>query len=134
MRLPPSSTAWRMAESRRGSVPSSPSSADSSAASTRARQRARAGWAPLPPGSGLAIGQARERLRPFRGFGVGEQAHAQLGLLQRVPAAAVEAHAALVGGEGFLQAHVALFHLLYQLLELVERGLEIGDRRGVVVG
>src|SRR5690606_29687436 len=67
---------------------------------------------------------------------VAEQPHAQFGLLQRGLAAAVEADARLVGGQRFLEAHVAVLHLLDQLLERVEGALEIGDGGpfGVVLG
>ena len=63
-------------------------------------------------------------------LGIAEQADTQFGLFQRALALAVEADAALIGCERLFQAHVAVLHLLDQLLELVERGLEIGDRGG----
>src|SRR5690606_25274544 len=134
MRLPPSRTACRIAASRRGSVrPSRWSNAAASATSTRLRQRARVSSSPGPPGSGVAI-DAGEGFGPLRRFGVGEQAYAQFGLLQRLLAAAVQAHAALVGGQRFLETHLAVLHLLDQLLELVERALEGGNGGGVGSG
>src|SRR5690606_21494943 len=77
-----------------------------------------------------------ERLRALGVVRVAEQPHAQFGLLQRGLAAAVEADARLVGGQRFLEAHVAVLHLLDQLLERVEGALEIGDggALGVVLG
>src|SRR5690606_23945452 len=56
-----------------------------------------------------------------------EQADPQLGLLQRLLAAAVQADAALVGGERILEAQVTVLHRLDQLFEGVERGFEVGD-------
>src|SRR5207342_70414 len=124
MRLPPSNTACRIAPCRRcGDVPGSGSAADS-AASTRARHGPK----------------SKSGIRRAEGFGVvrllriGEQAHAQFRLFQRGLAFAIQTDAALVGGEGFLEAHLAVFHLLHQLFELVERGFEIGDRGSGGVG
>src|SRR5690606_25046971 len=132
MRLPPSSTAWRMAAARPGSGAGCAARASPSTRSIRARQpssRARAARAG-EPGSGMVAG-GRERRRGLGLLRIGEQAHAQLGLLQRLLAATVEADAALIGGERLLQAHVAVLHLLHELLEGVERGFEVGDRGGV---
>ena len=65
---------------------------------------------------------------------IAEQPHAQFRLFQRALALAIEADAAFVGGQRFLQAHFAVFHLFDQLLERIERGLEIGDRGGFGCG
>src|SRR6478735_1025700 len=99
--------AWR----RCGAVFASASTA-ASAASTRARQAAKSV-------SGIR-GRRAEGFGVVGLFRIGEQAHAQFGLFQRGLAYAVEAHAALVRGERFLEAHFAVFHLLHQLFELVE--------------
>src|SRR5690606_19842932 len=89
--------------------------------------------ASAPRASGI-VAQGRERRGGIGLLWIAEQAHAQLGFLQRLLAATVEAHATLVGGERFLEAQVAVLHLLDQLLERVERGFEVGDRRGGVGG
>src|SRR5690606_34239490 len=133
MRLPPSSAAWRMAACRRRGSAAGSGRAASSVASVRARQPACAS----PPASGIAAVAGRgERLRALGVVRVAEQPHAQFGLLQRGLAAAVEADARLVGGQRFREAHVAVLHLLDQLLERVEGALEIGDGGpfGVVLG
>ena len=44
------------------------------------------------------------------------------------------ADAALVGGQRVFKAHLAVFHLLDQLFERVQRLLEIGDGRGLGCG
>src|SRR5579875_2410078 len=68
----------------------------------------------------------------FEGFGVvgrigiEQQAHAQFGLVQGLLAVSVEADAALEGGQRFVQAQLAAFHARHQLLELVQRMLEVG--------
>ena len=133
MRLPPSSTAWRIAACRRA------------ASDRRTAARVERGIDARAPGaarrSDLDV-RHRPRCRPGarEGFGavrvvrIAEQAHAQFGLFQRRLASAVQADAAFVGGERFFQAHLAVFHLLHQLLELVERGFEIGDRGRLVFG
>src|SRR5688500_3728674 len=78
------------------------------------------------PSSGIGSGRRRTER-----FGVGgvvriaEQPYAQLGLLERLLAAPVQADATLVGGQRFLEAHLAVFHLLDQLFERVEGVLEI---------
>src|SRR5687767_4900851 len=108
MRLPPPSTAWRMAACRRRGASSSRGSRASSVASTRsaqARQRA--------PGSGLIEGFGFFRLER-----IAEQAHAQFGLLERGLAVAVERDAALVGLQRVVERQIALFHALHELLEL----------------
>src|SRR4249919_680479 len=126
MRLPPSSTAWRIAPWRRcGEVAGSGSAAES-AASTRVRQG--------PKSKSGIRGRGAEGFGVVRLFRVAEQAHAQFGLFQGGLAFAVEADAAFVGGERFFEAHVAVFHFLDQLFELVEGGFEIGDRGGLGFG
>lgn len=72
----------------------------------------------------------RRRLECFCLFGargVGHQTHAQFRLFQRLLAIAVQPDAALVGGERLLEAHLAHFHLLHQLLEFFQRLFEAGD-------
>src|SRR3546814_20632150 len=44
-------------------------------------------------------------------------------------ATAVEADAGFVCGQRLFQAHVAVFHLLDEFFQRVERGLEVGDGR-----
>ena len=127
MRLPPSSdgVAHRGVQAlRRQCRPRAARRA--SAASTRARQAPR--HAVEAGVRHPADGMRGEGLGAVRIVRIAEQAHAQFGLFQRGLAAAVQADAAFVRGERFLQAHLAVFHLLDELLELVERGLEIGDR------
>src|SRR5690606_3769115 len=135
MRLPPSSTAWRIAWPRRCSAAGWLAKAASSTRSMRCRQPSSLAAMPAvpAPASGIvaACGEGRGRVRLLR---VGEQAHAQFGLFKGLLAAAVEADAALVRGERVLEAHVALLHLLHQLFERVERGFEVGHRGRVVFG
>src|SRR3546814_20727883 len=76
------------------------------------------------------VGRGAESFGRCRVVGIAEQLHPQFGLLQRLLAAAVQADAALVGGERLLEAQLAVLHLLDQLLEGVERGFEIGDGCG----
>src|SRR4249919_4291948 len=115
-RLPPPSAAWRIAASR-CSGRSAGARERSSAASVRARQEA----------ISASVDIAREVFRALRVGRVGEHAHALLGAFQRLPAIAIEGNATLVGGKRFVEALIALFHLLHDLLELVERALEAGD-------
>src|SRR3546814_20060835 len=74
------------------------------------------------------VGRRAESFGRCRVVRIAEQLHPQLGLFERLLAAAVQADAALVGGERLLEAQLAVLHLLDQLLEGVERGFEIGDR------
>eukprot|EP01092_Planopodium_desertum_P007858 TRINITY_DN32477_c0_g6_i1.p1 TRINITY_DN32477_c0_g6~~TRINITY_DN32477_c0_g6_i1.p1 ORF type:complete len:157 (-),score=39.57 TRINITY_DN32477_c0_g6_i1:55-525(-) len=77
------------------------------------------------------------RIKGFGGFGLGriaEQAHAQLGLLQRLLALAVQTDTTFVSTERRFQAQLAGFHLLHQLFQRFERLLELGDRGGVFGG
>src|SRR3569623_919565 len=72
----------------------------------------------------------------YEGFGVvggignEQQALAQFGPGQGLLAVTVEADAALEGGQRFVQAQLAAFHARHQLLERVQRVLEVGDGRG----
>src|SRR5690606_33179819 len=126
MRLPPSSTAWRMAAPRRSSAGGCAARAASSTPSMRPRQASRRAAGVPPVASGI-VAEGRERRAGLGLLGVGEQAHAQLGRFQGLLAAPVEAHATLVGGEGILETHVAALHLPDQLLEGVEGSFEVGD-------
>src|SRR5690606_14964345 len=129
MRLPPSRTAWRMPSARRGSGLAGNASAVSSAASMRVRQASSSGPVSGPCDSDI-VGQAGERFGLFGLFRVAEQLHPQLGLLQRLLAAAVQAHALLVGGQRLFKAQLAALHVVDQGLKLFERLLEVGDGRG----
>src|SRR3546814_10375403 len=71
------------------------------------------------------VGRGAESFGRCRVVRIAEQLHPQLGLLQRLLAAAVQADAAFVGGERLFEAQLAVLHLLDQLLECVERGFEI---------
>src|SRR5690606_19386385 len=106
MRLPPSRTAWRMASRRRRSAAGCEASAACRTPSMRVLQPSRRIATPASPtASGIvaAGGEGRGGVRLLR---IGEQAYAQLGLFERLLAAAVEADAALIGGKGVLEAHV----------------------------
>src|SRR5699024_10011901 len=131
MRLPPSRTAWRMPAARRGSALAGSARADSSAATIRARQASSSGPVPAAPGDSDIFGGAGERLGPVRLFRVAEQLHPQLGLFQRLLAAAVQADALLVGGQGLFQAQLAPLHVVDQGFKLFEGLLEVGDGGGV---
>src|SRR3546814_1745114 len=58
------------------------------------------------------VGRGAESFGRCRVVGIAEQLHPQFGLLQRLLAAAVQADAALVGGERLLEAQLAVLHLL----------------------
>src|SRR5690554_705718 len=131
MRLPPSRTAWRMPAARRGSAGVGRARAVSSAASMRARQVSRSGPAETAPGASDIFGRAGERLGFVRLVRVAEQLHPQLGLLQRLLAAAVQANALLVGGQRLLQAQLAFLHVVDEGFQLFEGFLEVGDGGGV---
>src|SRR3546814_1355106 len=54
------------------------------------------------------VGRGAESFGRCRVVGIAEQLHPQFGLLQRLLAAAVQADAALVGGERLLEAQLAV--------------------------
>src|SRR5690554_1937589 len=127
MRLPPSSTAWRMPPASRGSGTEGKARAASSAASIRLRQASSSGPDRSgPPGSDIVV-QARERFALLRLLRIAEQLHTQFRLLQCLLAAAVQADAALVGGQRLLKAQFATLHVVDQGFKLFERLLEVGD-------
>src|SRR3954462_13293930 len=99
MRLPPSSTAWRIAACSRDGESSIDGNARSRQASTRARQRVARVSKPAGSGIGWIAAGRREGLGARRIVGIAEQAHAQFRLFQRGLAATVEANAALLGCE-----------------------------------
>src|SRR5690625_1873138 len=131
MRLPPSSTAWRMPSARRGSGALARASAASSAASVRRRQASSRGPVPPAPGASVIPAQLRERLGLVGFLRIAQPLYPQFGLLQRLRAAPVQAHAALVRSQRLLQAQLAAFHVIDKRLELFQRLLEIGDGGGV---
>src|SRR5690606_16912857 len=124
-----SRTAWRMPSARRGSGMDGRARAASSAASMRVRQASSSG--PVSgPGASDIVGQAGERPGLVWLLRVAEQLHPQLGLLQRLLAAPVQADALLVGGQRLLEAEFAAFHVVDEGLELLQRLLEVGDGGG----
>src|SRR3546814_19329699 len=76
------------------------------------------------------VGRGAESFGRCRVVRIAEQLPPQLGLLQRLLAAAVQADAALVGGDGLFEPQLAVLHLLDQTLDCVERVFETGDGGG----
>ena len=101
---------WRVAGRRRGRL-----------RCARARPR-------MPPQASSTASKGRALVGLGR---VAEQAHAQFGLLQRRLATRYRPDAAFVGGQGFLQGHLARFHPVDEIFERLHRLLEVGDGRTV---
>src|SRR3546814_18982017 len=72
------------------------------------------------------VGRRAESFGRCRVVRIAEQLHPQLGLFERLLAAAVQAEAAPVGGERLLEAQLAVRHLFALLLVGVQRGFQIG--------
>src|SRR3954471_14534693 len=68
-----------------------------------------------------------ERHRTFRRRRIEQLLHAQLRLLERALAAPIKRDAALERFQRVIEAELALLHARDELLELVERFLEIGN-------
>src|SRR5581483_2592784 len=101
-----------------------------SAVSARALSAARAAGGAVTRGTGSQRASRRIGLERFGGVGgvrIEQQLDAELRLLERALAIAVERHAALEGTQRLVEALVALFHAGDETLELVEGFLEVGD-------
>src|SRR3546814_3783927 len=122
-----SDLARRMAACRRRGGSSAAGRLRSSAASMRWRHCVAACACMETTSTRSGVGRGAESFGRCRVVGIAEQLHPQFGLLQRLLAAAVQADAALVGGERLLEAQLAVLHLLDPLLEGVARGFE--DRK-----
>src|SRR3972149_2193402 len=120
-RLPPPSTAYRMAECSRTGTRSARGSARSKADSTRAWTR------PIQAAKsvvGVGTGKVLERV-------LFENLHLLLRLGEQVLAVLRELEPALVSGERLLQAELARFHAAHDLLQLGQCGLEAARVFGV---
>src|SRR3569623_189312 len=116
------------AGSRRSSACSARSEVASRARGNSApRCAAPRAWVPAVIGSGRIW---LERLAGIRVVRIQQQFHAQLGLFQGALAVAIQGDAALEGQQRFIERQFALFHTPHELLELVQRLLEIGNLVG----